>query len=341
MHERPRPTLVLTILLAALSLVAGCGGDDGDRGATDTRPSRPSFPTTASTASTAAPAQTTPAAPVCGDGTSAGRRYLLCIAGDAEDQGLVIAVHGRGSSADDMRAATGLEHPAAAAGLAVVYPEALDGGWGDDTFTGPGRPTGDEDVAFLDALVSDLRADPRIGDRPVGVVGFSNGASMALRYAAERPDDVAAVVAVAGQVPRDPAVRPAARVPLLLVYGTADPVRPFATGIPEPAGRAPGEPTPTLPTADSVAAFVAGAGGAPTHEGPTASDPDPGDGTNLETERWSDGGGTIAVLRTVVGGGHTWPSARVAPRADYGPVSRDLDASAEAVAFVVDPAGFR
>jgi poly(3-hydroxybutyrate) depolymerase len=128
---------------------------------------------------------------------------------------------------------------------------------------------------------------------------------------------------------------------VLLVYRTADPVRPFATGIPEPAGRAPGEPTPTLPTADSVAAFVAGAGGAPTHEGPTASDPDPGDGTRLETERWSDRGGTVAVLRTVVGGGHTWPSARVAPRADYGPVSRDVDASAETVAFVVDPAGFR
>jgi hypothetical protein len=34
-------------------------------------------------------------------------------------------------------------------------------------------------------------------------------------------------------------------------------------------------------------------------------------------------------------------NARVAPRTGYGPVSRDLDASADAVAFVVDPAGFR
>ena len=48
----------------------------------------------------------------------------------------------------------------------MVYPDALDGGWGDDTFTSPKRPVGDEDVVFLAALIGELQADPRVGDGP-------------------------------------------------------------------------------------------------------------------------------------------------------------------------------
>jgi polyhydroxybutyrate depolymerase len=264
-----------------------------------------------------------------------GRSYVLCTAGDPSGAGLVVALHGRGSSAAEMRAMTGLETYAADRELAVVYPDGLDGGWGDDTLVTAGRPAGDEDVRFIDALIESLRSDPGIDDGPVGIVGFSNGASMALRYAGARPDVVRAVVSVAGQLPRDTAIRPTGRVPLLQVYGTADPVRPHDTGIPAPPVREPGSPTPTLSTAETVAAFV----GPADHEGPDVTDRDPGDGTSVSTERWTDGQGTLAVLHTIVGGGHTWPSGHVplAGRERFGPVSTDLDASAAAVAFIVDP----
>jgi polyhydroxybutyrate depolymerase len=279
---------------------------------------------------------TTAAEPGCADGTLDGRSYILCTAGDASDEGLVVALHGRGSSASEMQQVTELDRYAARRGLAVVYPDALDGGWGDDTFTTPSRPDGDEDVTFLDELIETLRSERRIDDAgPVGIVGFSNGASMALRYAAARPDEVRAVVSVAGQLPRDVAIRPTGRVPLLEIYGTADPIRPYDTGIPDPPVRQPGAPTPTLPTAETVAAFV----GAADHEGPTETDPDPDDGTSVRTERWTDGDGTLGVLHTIVGGGHTWPSAHVPATGgqNFGPVSRDLDASAEAITFVLDP----
>jgi poly(3-hydroxybutyrate) depolymerase len=42
------------------------------------------------------------------------------------------------------------------------------------------------------------------------------------------------------------------------------------------------------------------------------------------------------VLQTLVGGGHTWPSARTALPPGFGILSQDLDASAEAVSFVSD-----
>ena len=64
-----------------------------------------------------------------------------------------------------------------------------------------------------------------------------------------------------------------------------------------------------------------------------------GDGTQVRTERWTDDDGTRVVLQTLVGGGHTWPSSRTAPPPEFGALLHDLDASAEAVAFVTDAHG--
>jgi polyhydroxybutyrate depolymerase len=326
-------SLAAVLLLGAG--LAGCGGDD------ETGPGSGATTTTTTAVDEPTPVGTEP---TCEDGQLEARRYILCTAGDQPDQGLVVALHGRGSSAAEMQTVTELDRATAAEGWAVVFPDGADGGWGDDTFTTPTRPTGDEDVAFLDQLIETLRADDRIDDQPVGVVGFSNGASMALRYAAQRPDEVRAVVSVAGQLPRDPAIRPTGPVPLLEVYGTADPVRSYADGIADHPDRQPGQSTPTLSTRATVAAFVdvasGGGGGEPEHTGPTESDADPDDGTRLRTERWTAADGTEVVLHDVVDGGHTWPSAHAVPAGSetFGAVSRDLDASAAAVAFVLDPA---
>jgi polyhydroxybutyrate depolymerase len=333
-----RRILGLIGAVAGLVLVAaaGCSGDDVGDGVGDA--SRGQTGTTATTATAATPKA---AGPSCEDGSLDDRAYILCATAGTTDQRLVVALHGRGSSADEMRTVTQLDRDAADAGLAVAYPQAIDGGWGDDTFTSPARPVGDEDVAFLDALVRELQADPRIEDGPIGVVGFSNGASMALRYTSEHPDNVRAVVSVAGQLPRDPAVRPSGRVPLLEVYGTADPLRPYDVGVRETLGRGPADPTPTLPTPDTVAAFVARGLGTSEHELLADTDLDPTDGTSVRTERWTDRGGTLAVLRSIVGGGHTWPSSRgqFSGGENFGVTSGEVDTSAEAVAFVLDPDG--
>jgi polyhydroxybutyrate depolymerase len=171
------------------------------------------------------------------------------------------------------------------------------------------------------------------------VVGFSNGASMALRFASEHPDDVRAVVSIAGQLPRDPAIRPSGRVPLLEVYGTEDPVRPYDIGIQETPGRGPGDPTPTLPTRDTVAAFAAAGLDARGDAAKVVTDLDSTDGTRVRTERWTDRDGTLVVLRSIIGGGHTWPSSNgeFAGGENFGTMSREIDASAEATAFILDP----
>ena len=324
--RRPAPARGWRAAAAGVLLAVGPAacGDDGtaDQGG----------PTATTRAEEASPASD------CERGALDERPYILCTSGAGDGQGLVVALHARPSSAEELQQGTELHVLAAEDGLAVVYPQGVDAGWGDDPFATPSRPAGDEDVIFLDRLVAELRQDPRIGSEPIGIVGYSNGAGMALRYAAERPDVVRAVVAVAGQLAQDPAVRPSGRVPLLAVHGTADPVTPFDNGLPEAPDRGPRDPTPTLSTPDTVAAFVSMASGAVTHRDPEEVDPDPDDETRVSTERWVDEEGTVAVLRAVVDGGHTWPSARGEfSGGGFGPISQDIDASADAIAFVIDP----
>ena len=314
---------VVVVALIALG-PAACGDDSGQD--------------TSSATATPGPAGSTPPESDCEDGTFGERRYILCTTKHEQRQGLDVAMHGGPSPPEELQQGTELHRIAAERGLAVVYPQGVDARWGDDTFTSPNRPAGDEDVVFLERLIAELRQDPRIDREPIGIVGFSNGASMALRYAAERPTEVRAVVAVAGQLPLDPAIRPTGRVPLLEVHGTADPIAPFNTGQPQTPDRGPQDLTPTLPTPETVAAFVSMAEGTVSHEGPEEVDPDPGDGTRVRIERWVDGAGTVAVLLAIVDGGHTWPSARGRfTGGGLGLISTDIDASADAIAFILDP----
>jgi poly(3-hydroxybutyrate) depolymerase len=86
-----------------------------------------------------------------------------------------------------------------------------------------------DDSQFLKALIADLAS--REGGDPsrVFVIGFDEGARMALRFAADVPGAVTAIAAVAGPggcVSPSGAeydVLPASLVPTLLVFGTRDP----------------------------------------------------------------------------------------------------------------------
>ena len=146
------------------------------------------------------------------------------------------------------------------------------------------------------------------------------------------------MVSIAGQLPRDPLVRPTARTPLLQIYGSADPIRPIDAGIPDTATRAPGNPTPTLSTQESVEAFLSAAGPGPFQRDVAESDSVVDDGTTVRTESWRDALGVVAVYHLVIGGGHTWPSAgQPFTGGDrFGTTSRDLDATDATVRFATD-----
>lgn len=315
---------VLALLLAATAALTGCSSS------APAGPEAPpaSTPRSASPSSPAAPPGDTRARLEV-DGTS--RAYLLHrpAKGGGGRLPLVIAFHGRGQTAEEVRRLSALDGAADRRGLLVAYPQGLNKGWGDGGAPTARRPDPDTDVRFTAALVEKLVADGRADPRRVYVVGFSNGGSMALRMAAQRPDLVAAAGTVAGQLPTKPAaVRPTGAVPALLIYGDKDPVRPI-TGMPAPGPPAPGaeRSTPTLSARASAESFAAAGG----------------PGTTEKTEKRTGYTRTVwdspsprgdVELIVVHGGGHTWPGSAVSGRPDFGPTSKALDATGAILAFV-------
>jgi polyhydroxybutyrate depolymerase len=160
------------------------------------------------------------------------RRYLLAGASPAVGRPVVVFLHGFGGTAAWADGETGWSAVAAREGFVLAVPEGLppDPTRPPKFLTNPQRWTErPEDVEFLSAVIADALRRTGGDPRQVYLTGFSNGAAMAFRFAAERAELLAAVAPVAGYcgVP-DP--RPARPVPTLYVIGTADPLVPLRGG---------------------------------------------------------------------------------------------------------------
>lgn len=141
---------------------------------------------------------------------------------------VVIALHGANQTAAKMRDYTRLEELADDQGFVVAFGSGVAGTWNAG---GCCRPKAN-DMAYLDALLAHVtdpvRSRTVIDPRRVFLTGFSNGGMMALRYACERSDVVAAVAAVGATVVSPCA--PHSPVAVLDVHGEIDRVVPLAGG---------------------------------------------------------------------------------------------------------------
>ncbi|WP_327280330.1 MULTISPECIES: alpha/beta hydrolase family esterase [unclassified Streptomyces] len=309
-------------LALALALAAGLTGC-----ATEPQPQAPTTRGSAASPS-ASPAAVDSRERLTVDGGT--REYLMHrpTAGGGGTRPLLIAFHGRGADAEHLRRQSGLDRAAEARGMLLVYPEALGKAWGAGTAPTGQRPDPDADVRFTEALVAELVRSGRADPHRVYVAGFSNGGSMALRMAAQRPELVAGAASVSGELPTGAAaVKPTGAVPVLIVYGAEDPVRPLA-GLPAPGPAGPGEEpiTATMSARASAEAFAtAGGAGAPAEEA------QPG----YDSVTWRPGTAGAAVRLLVMrGAGHTWPGSTVPPPAGFGSVSTALDASSTLLDFL-------
>lgn len=135
---------------------------------------------------------------------------------------LLVALHGYGSNAAALAAASGLAGRAPATGARVVLPD----GTGDPArWALAGRLRGGDDLAFVTGLVERCAAD---GDRVV-LAGFSNGAAFAAELACALGDRVDAVLLVGGAGLAAPC--PGGHRPLVVaVHGGADRVVPVDGG---------------------------------------------------------------------------------------------------------------
>ena len=120
---------------------------------------------------------------------------------------LVLALHGGGGNMQNMARDRryGLVSQAEASGWIVVFPNGfsrLPGGriatWNAGICCGAARDTGSDDVAFLRAVVAEVRQRLKIDKQRIFATGMSNGGMMSYRLACDAADLFRAIAAVAG-----------------------------------------------------------------------------------------------------------------------------------------------
>ena len=215
---------------------------------------------------------------------------------------LAVLFHGGGGNAVQAAEAYGVVEEGLRRGYVVAVPEGTGplGGpplfvlqtWNAGACCGSAQADGVDDVGFFAALVEALTVEEGIDPERVFATGFSNGALLTYRIAAERPDLVRAVAPVGGTF--EGPVRPTAPVPLLANFGLLDDNIPFAGGVGD--GLSGTDFTSQVAT---LAPFLAANGG-------TVPAP-----IELESALlfYSPGPpeGAVTAYYLALDGGHTWP----------------------------------
>lgn len=238
------------------------------------------------------------------------RSYLLHVPPAPGPFPLVVMLHGAGGSADFAADETGWSGLADREGFAVAYPEGVavrpekvpkfltnPQEWHD----GSGRGRHD-DVGFLLAVLDDLAGV--IDPGRVYLTGFSNGAGMAFRFAAEHADILAALAPVAGHCwVVDP--KPGRPVPTYYMVGDADPLVPLAGGtVRTPWGKVEARPA----VADTLGRWGKAIGQPP--------------------------GSELFPVRVIAGHGHHWPGGKgLLGERLGGPAATGVDATGEVWEF--------
>ncbi|OGQ17134.1 MAG: hypothetical protein A2138_23755 [Deltaproteobacteria bacterium RBG_16_71_12] len=257
------------------------------------------------------------------------RTYQLYVPdGAAAKAPLVVVLHGRLGSAEQVRRHAGFDDEARKRGALVLYPNGIDRRWNDLrqlTLEPSKRFAGADDVGFVLALVDRLIAEGTVDPARVYVAGHSNGGFLALTLACTHAERFAGVGVVAATLPKTACAlgRP---LPLMLFHGTADPLVPFAGG---GVGRK-GARGLVRGNAETAQLFADQAGcQLALRRAPI--DRDAKDGTAVVVEERA--GCAVPVVNVIVeGGGHGWPG-RPPKLSD---ATREIDATAWLAAFFLE-----
>jgi polyhydroxybutyrate depolymerase len=165
---------------------------------------------------------------------------------------LIVALHGRFSSAQAFHAISGLAAVAEARGAIVVYPESQTGvrnGGGHTVLNRPGSPP--DDLGFIAAAIDAVGADYAIDRSRIFVVGFDSGGGLGYALACQGRIPLAGVAVVSvlmWDFARDECGG-ARATPMLIVHGRRD------EQVPVGGGGAPGTAARRLSADETVAVW--------------------------------------------------------------------------------------
>ena len=275
-----------------------------------------------------------------GGRTRSWRAYVP--AAPAPSPALVVVLHSSMGSAQQAREMFGYDFDVLADehGFIVAYPNGVEGHWNDAKVKGPfsAKQQHIDDVGFLHALVGQLVERDHVDRSRVYVTGVSNGGSMVLRLALERPDFARAYAAVVASLPTPEnmaASETHRAVSMLIMNGTSDPMNPWNGGDVVLRGVW-GNRGPVMSTQASIDYFraLAGLDGAATVT--ELPDRDSSDGSTVERSLWTAPGKPRVALYAINGGGHGVPHPATHGRRLLGNSNRDIHAANEIWEFFHD-----
>jgi polyhydroxybutyrate depolymerase len=237
--------------------------------------------------------------------------------------GLVVNLHGGGSTGAQQERLTNFDAIADANGFVVVYPDGIDNNWADGRGASEPDRRGVDDVGFLAALAGKLQKEYGIDPGHVFATGMSNGGFMSNRLGCDRADVFAAVAPVSGTLGVNAPCNPSRPVAVLEVHGTSDPLVPFDGGMMH--GRGGESDIVSAPAMVDRWRSADGCQGAPAGE----TLPSTGDGTVVHRFTSTPcAAGTAVVFYQVDDGGHTWPGGpQYLPNAIIGSTTHAFAAS--------------
>ncbi|HEY4307638.1 MAG TPA: PHB depolymerase family esterase [Gemmatimonadaceae bacterium] len=224
---------------------------------------------------------------------------------------VLIALHGSSANANTVMDESGLNAIADSVGALVAYPNGTGGipyvrlFWNFEDCCGEGHRRPDE-AAMVRSLVDTLAAHFSVDRSRIGLIGFSDAATLAYELAC-LDAGLSAIGVVSGEVP--PSCRPHPAVATVVFHGTADQNIPYDHTDQHVADWAQREGCRSVKT-DTTRDVVR-----TTHDGCDDN--------------------AIVTLYTIVGGRHAWPGGE--PSWIFAPApTRDVDASRVFTRFVLD-----
>lgn len=219
---------------------------------------------------------------------------------------LVVLLHGFGANGITQSLYFGLGDILDREGFLYAYPDGTTNSagkqfWNATELCCDFEGTGVDDVAYIAAVISDMKAHYNVDPGRVYLIGHSNGGFMSHRFACDRADLVAAIVSLAGANWKDLGrCKPSQPVAVLQVHGDQDDAVPY-----DGATRG----SMMLPSAAETVAGWAQKNGCQAMPDKSAKNLDleanlDGDETTVASHPGCRAGGA-AELWTIRGGGHT------------------------------------
>lgn len=244
------------------------------------------------------------------------RSYIVHLPPEAKLQNplpLLFHLHGGGGTAKGTSGLTfnRFNELADRDGFIVVYPNAINKNWND------GRKLEDvlawkkdiNDVAFITAIIDELKQKYKIDTKRIFTTGMSNGGFMSSRLLCDRADIFRGGAILTASLSKDyiPQCDPEKPVAVMVMNGTDDPLVPYDGGHVRVFRKNRGE----IVSTDEYMDFWKIKNGCEIKQNTVELPDTADDGTTVSVTKYSkcDNQGAL-VLYTINGGGHTWPGGK-------------------------------